>query len=223
MLENVIYNAETKKIKHIHNEDLKFRPILNWIFENIKEKFKIKHLEEELEDWIFIRITFHNDFSEALLLFYKNNFVYKIEGFRNCYISKSTIKNEIQYYINDNKNNIFYILKNGKVEKNNYKYEIKQKQKEIIYLFGISTFVELENKTSFCFDYKDIIELLKRKIITNKTNTFLLLLINKKIYVVKKDCKKVNLDSFKKTYNFFKNNLDVLEEENEKANLEISI
>lgn len=223
MLEDIIYNAEIKKIKHIKNEDIKLRPILNWVFENIKEKFKIKKLDREFKDWIFIRITFCNNFSETLLLFYKNNFVYKIENSRRFYIEKETIKNEIQYCFNDEKNNIVYILKNGKVEKNNYKFEIKQKQKEMIYLFNIGTFIELENKTSFCFDYKYITELLKRKIIINKTNTFLLLLINEKIYVVKKDCKKVNLDSFKKTYNFFKNNLDVLEEENEKANLEISI
>ena len=223
MLEDIVYNIETKKIKHIKNEDIKLRPILNWVFENIKEKFKIKKLDREFKDWIFIRITFCNNFSETLLLFYKNNFVYKIEDSGRFYIGKEIIKNEIQYFFNDEKNNIVYILKNGKVEKNNYKLEIKQKQKEMIYLFNIDTFIELENKTSFCFDYKDITELLKRKIIIDKTNTFLLLLINEKIYVVKKDCKKVNLDSFKKTYNFFKNNLDVLEEENEKANLEISI
>ena len=223
MLKDIVYNIETKKIKHIKNEDIKLRPILNWVFENIKEKFKIKKLDREFKDWIFIRITFCNNFSETLLLFYKNNFVYKIEDSGRFYIEKETIKNEIQYCFNDEKNNIVYILKNGKVEKNNYKFEIKQKQKEMIYLFNIDTFVELENKTSFCFDYKYITELLKRKIIIDKTNTFLLLLINEKIYVVKKDYKKVNLDSFKKTYNFFKNNLDVLEEENEKANLEISI
>lgn len=223
MLEDIVYNTEIKKIKHIKNENINLRPILNWVFENIKEKFKIKKINREFKDWIFIRITFCNNFSETLLLFYKNNFVYKIEDSGRFYIGKEIIKNEIQYCFNDEKNNIVYILKNGKVEKNNYKLEIKQKQKEMIYLFNIDTFIELENKTSFCFDYKYITELLKRKIITNKTNTFLLLLINEKIYVVKKDCKKVNLDSFKKTYNFFKNNLNVLEEENKKANLEISI